>query len=170
MISKSILSTAIALSLSAGAFAQNNSTMKSINNNAPVQCSKSITINANSEKVWKVLTDINRWSDWQTDIKNPKMNGALNPNSTFDWKTGGAQIHSTIHTVSPLEKFGWTGKTFGMYAIHNWTLNETNGQTTVFVNESMEGFLAKVFKKSFNKNLEKGMVNWLYLLRLECEK
>jgi uncharacterized protein YndB with AHSA1/START domain len=170
MISKSILSTAIALSLSAGAFAQNNATMKSINNNAPVQCSKSITINASREKVWKVLTDINRWADWQTDIKNPKMNGALNPNSTFDWKTGGAKIHSTIHTVSPLENFGWTGKTFGMYAIHNWTLNESNGKTTVFVNESMEGFLAKVFKKSFNKNLEKGMVNWLYLLKLECEK
>jgi uncharacterized protein YndB with AHSA1/START domain len=170
MISKSILSTAIALSLSAGAFAQNNSTMKSINNNAPVQCSKSITINANSETVWKVLTDINRWSDWQTDIKNPKLNGEMKINTTFDWKTGGAKIHSTIHTVDRNHKFGWTGKTFGMFAIHNWTLSETNGQTTVLVNESMEGFLAKVFKKSFNKNLEKGMVNWLYLLRLECEK
>jgi len=57
-----------------------------------------------------------------------------------------------------------------MFAIHNWTLTETNGQTLVSVDESMEGFFAKLFKKSFNKNLEKGMLNWLALLKKECEK
>jgi hypothetical protein len=57
-----------------------------------------------------------------------------------------------------------------MIAIHNWTLTETNGQTDVSVEESMEGFFAKLFKKSFNINLEKGKLNWLELLKKECEK
>ncbi len=72
--------------------------------------------------------------------------------------------------LNPFKNFGWTGKTFGMFAIHNWTLTETNGQTIVSVDESMEGFLAKLLKKSFKKNLEKGMQNWLDLLKQECEK
>jgi hypothetical protein len=144
--------------------------MKSINNNAPVICSKSITISAEGEKVWDILTNIDKWASWQTDISQPILNGDLLPNTTFDWKTGGAKIHSTIHTVEPLSYFGWTGKTFGMFAIHNWALREVNGQTEVSVDESMEGFLTNLFKKSFNKNLEKGMQNWLELLKIECEK
>ena len=169
MFSKSILLTAIGLTLISMSIAQNNSTMKSINSNAPVKCSKSITINAGSEKVWAAITNINDWARWQTDISNPTLNGELKENTTFDWKTGGAKIHSTLHTVEPSKNFGWTGKTFGMFAIHNWKLTETNGQTTVTVDESMEGFLAGLLKKSFNKNLEKGMVRWLELLKQECE-
>lgn len=171
MFTKSILLTALSLTISTtGSFAQNNSKMKSINNYAPVQCSKTITINASSEKVWTVLTNIDNWATWQTDISNPKLNGELKPETTFDWKTGGAKIHSILNTVEPFKNFGWAGKTYGMFAIHNWTLTETNGHTTVFVDESMEGFFAKLLKKSFNKNLEKGMQNWLDLLKQECEK
>lgn len=170
MSTKLISFTAISLFISTSLFAQNNSTMKSINNNAPVKCSKTIIINANSEKVWAVITNINNWAAWQTDISSPRLNGALGTNTTFDWKTGGAKIHSTLHTVEAFKHFGWTGKTMGMFAIHNWTLTEVNGQTTVQVDESMEGFLTKLFKKTFNKNLEKGMQHWLDLLKQECEK
>lgn len=166
---KSILFTALSLTISASSLAQNNSIMKSINNNAPVKCSKSITINASSEKVWEVMTNIDSWATWQTDISKPKLNGELKPETTFDWKTGGAKIHSTLHTVDPNKHFGWTGTTFGMFAIHNWTLTDFKGQTKVSVDESMEGFFAMLFQKSFNKNLEKGMQNWLNLLKQECE-
>lgn len=144
--------------------------MKSINHNAPVKCSKTITINANSENVWAVLTDIDNWATWQTDILQPKLNGSLKPETTFDWKTGGAKIHSTLHTVEPFTSFGWTGKTFGLFAIHNWTLTEINGKTIVSVDESMEGFFANLLKKTFNRNLEKGMQNWLDLLKQQCER
>lgn len=144
--------------------------MKSINTTAPVKCSKKITINTDSKKVWKVLTNIDKWSTWQTDISKSKLNGELKSGTTFDWKTNGLKIHSTLHTVEPISQFGWTGKTFGMFAIHNWTLAKKNNKTTVEVNESMEGLLAKLFKKSFNKNLENGMQRWLELLKRECEK
>jgi uncharacterized protein YndB with AHSA1/START domain len=170
MFTKSILLTAICLTIPAFIFAQDNSKMKSININAPVKCSKAITINSSSEKVWTVLTNINEWAAWQTDISKPQLNGELKSGTSFNWKTGGANIHSILHTVEPFKNFGWTGKTFGMFAIHNWTLTEANGQTIVLVEESMDGFFAKLFKKSFNKNLDKGMQRWLDLLMQECEK
>ena len=99
-----------------------------------------------------------------------KLNGVLKPETTFDWKTGGAKIHSTLHTVEPFKNLGWTGKAMGAFAIHNWILNEINGQTQVTVEESMEGFLVRLFKKSFQKSLENGMQKWLELLKRECEK
>ncbi|MFN3640338.1 MAG: SRPBCC family protein [Flavobacterium sp.] len=170
LMCKKLILTAIGLLIGAGTFAQNNSTMRSINNHAPVKCSKTITINSSSEKVWAVMTNIDNWANWQTEITKPKLNGELKPETTFDWKTGGAKIHSTLHTVEPFKYFGWTGKTFGMIAIHNWTLIEKNGKTTVTVDESMEGFFAQLLKNSFNKSLEKGMQNWLNLLKIECEK
>ncbi len=150
-------------------FAQNNSKMKSINYSAPVWCSKSIAINASNEKVWLVLTNINSWPSWQPEITNSKIKGALKPETTFDWKSGGASIRSTIHTVDPFTNFGWTGKTFGLHAIHNWNLQVKDGQTIVSVAESMDGFIAKLFKGPFNRNLEKGMHRWLGFLKKECE-
>jgi len=143
--------------------------MKSINNNAPVKCSKTITINARSKRVWEVLTNINNWANWQTDISIPKLQGELKQGTTFVWKTGGVKINSTLHTVNPYKQFGWTGKTFGMFAIHNWALTENEGKTIVTVEESMEGFFAILLKKPFNKNLEKGMQRWLALLKTACE-
>ncbi|MEJ8818653.1 SRPBCC family protein [Lacibacter sp. H407] len=144
--------------------------MKNVNRNAPVKCSRSISINADSKKVWDILTDINNWATWQSEIKNPKLNGELKPATTFDWKTGGAKIHSTLHTVISEKEFGWTGKTFGMVAIHNWVLSVKGSRTIVSVDESMEGFLASLFKKAFNRNLEKAMLYWLEQLKKEAEK
>lgn len=143
--------------------------MKPINTAAPVSCSHSILINAELLRVWNVLTDISQWTTWQNEISNVRLNDSLQAGTTFAWKTGGAKIHSIIHTVNPHSQFGWTGKTMGIFAIHNWTLSEENGKIRVHVEESMEGFLARLFKKSFQKNLKKGMHTWLDLLKRECE-
>lgn len=144
--------------------------MNEINRTAPAMCSKEITINASNKVIWRILTAIDQWTTWNTEVSQVKLNGKLQAGTTFDWKTGGAKIHSTLHTVTPHKHFGWTGKAIGTYAIHNWTLSETNGKTKVLVEESMEGFLVKLFKGMFNKNLETGMEKWLDLLKQECEK
>lgn len=42
--------------------------MRSMKNDAPVKCNKTITINADSKAFWTVLTNIDNWPTWQTDI------------------------------------------------------------------------------------------------------
>lgn len=143
--------------------------MKNINVLAPVKCSQSIHIQASPEKVWAVLTDIDQWATWQTDITKPKLEGKLAPGATFSWKTGGAKIQSTLHTVDERQAFGWTGKALGAYAIHNWTLTPQGGGTEVAVSESMEGWLVKLLRRMFQKNLAAGMAKWLELLKQRCE-
>jgi uncharacterized protein YndB with AHSA1/START domain len=125
--------------------------MKSINSGAPVKYSKDVLIDESPTNVWAVMTDIDNWTKWQSAIRNPKLNGKLKPNSTFDWKMRGTKIHSTLHTVEPFTKFGWTGKILGVSANQNWTLTDLNGQTLVSVHE-------------------REMDNWLVLLKAECER
>ncbi len=165
------LTTLLVLTTISATMAQNENNMnKQTNSNAPVKCSKSLLINVSQQKVWSVLTDIDNWDKWQPEITKPRLTGSLSEHAKFVWITGGVKINSTLHTVKPYEAFGWTGKTFGMYAIHNWSLSGQNGATLVTVNESMQGFLAAIFKESFNKNLEQGMQHWLEALKKECEK
>jgi len=155
--------------ITVGSFEENHPKMISINEKAPVKCSMTITINASSEIVWHVLTDINNWSTWQTDINRSQLNGEMVQGTTFNWKTGGTKIHSTLQTIEPFKHFGWKGRALGVFAIHTWALTDIDGQTTVLVEESMEGFLAGMFKGSFSERLNKGIRNWLLLLRKECE-
>lgn len=144
--------------------------MIKINESAPVKTRKHILINASRENVWNVLTNIDQWPAWNTDIKAANINGELKPQTSFDWKSGGSTIHSILHTVEPYDKFGWTGKAFGGYAVHNWILRDVHGKTEVFVEESMEGFLVKLLKGMMQKTLDKGMESWLQQLKIACEK
>lgn len=75
---------ALTMTISACAVAKTNSKMISINKNAPVASNRTITIHAESEKVWKILTNINDCATWQTDIGKPVLNDELKPQTTFD--------------------------------------------------------------------------------------
>jgi hypothetical protein len=141
-----------------------------VNAAAPVTCIKAIRINASPEKVWSVLTDINNWSSWQPDIKKAFVTEPITPGVTFGWVSGGANIHSTLHTVTPLKAFGWKGKSMGILAIHNWSIEQQDDVVTLRVNESMEGFVAKMLKGYLNKNLDHGLDRWLMFLKQECER
>lgn len=144
--------------------------MKSINIKAPVKCNKTISINATPKKVWDILTDIDHWPDWHSELSKTQLNGAFKSGTGFVWKNGSTTIHSSLHSVEPMNHFGWTGKAFGSFAIHNWTLTETNNQTLVTVDESMEGLLVKLFKKQFSRILDNGLQTWLDMLKKESER
>ncbi|MCU0433021.1 MAG: SRPBCC family protein [Bacteroidia bacterium] len=141
-----------------------------VNDNAPVKCSKTILIHAAPEKVWKVLTDINRWPNWYSPISQAALKDSLAADAAFRWKMNGTSIQSQLHTVKENELFGWTGQAMGTVAIHNWTFIAEDGKTRVEVDESMDGFMAKLFSKMLRKNLEQGMNTWLEALKQECEK
>lgn len=137
------------------------------NKNAPVYIKESITINSSPQEVWNTLTHIDQWSSWNPLIQNAKLNGELLPGTTFNWKTGGMKIKSTIHTAMPHERFGWTGKAIGSNAIHNWEIESKNGQVVVTMEESMDGWLVKMMRKKIQKELEKSALVWLE--KLACK-
>jgi len=144
--------------------------MKNINHQAPVVCHSSIFIEASLKIVWKILMDINCWTAWQPNITQSKLLGPLQPQTDFEWKMNGIRIRSTLCKVKKFQKLIWTGKSIGTFAIHQWTLIPKDGGVIVETTESLEGWIAILFKKSILKNLEKGLEEWLEHLKQECEK
>lgn len=140
-----------------------------VNQNAPVVQSKELFIQANPEKVWAVLSNINQWTAWNHKISKATLEGALQVGAKFHWTINGAAIRSTVHTLEPYRVLGWSGVTFGATAIHNWYLEPRDGGTLVKVEESMEGWLIRLFSKKMNRDLAADMVYWLEVLKRESE-
>jgi uncharacterized membrane protein len=140
-----------------------------INPNAPVKSKDFIQIAAPVDKVWMVLTEIDQWTSWQKNVTEAKLNGALEEGIQFDWKSGGLSFQSKIHTITPKQMFGWTGRTIGASAIHNWWFEENEMGTIVHVEESLQGVLPRIFTKFFQKNLDQGLKENLLELKTAAE-
>ncbi len=141
-----------------------------INQNAPVRQTAEILIHASPETVWKILTDVNAWTGWHKDISQANLTGHATPGETFVWKINGSKIKSTFSRAEENKVLGWTGKTFGATAIHNWFLETKNDGTLVRVEESMEGWLISLLSSMMNKSLKEGITYWLHQLKMESEK
>ena len=141
-----------------------------INEDAPAVGASEIEIAAAPETVWEVLTDIDRWPTWNPDIKSMSLQGGVAEGSVFRWKAGPGKITSTIRRVQPPRLIAWTGKTFGIKAIHFYRLEPRNGKTFVRTEESFEGIAARLMRRSLQKTLDKALADGLRYLRTESEK
>jgi hypothetical protein len=141
-----------------------------INTKAPVNAKQKIKIYASATKVWSILTEINNWPNWQSSVKKAHLETPLQEGSGFIWSAGGVTLKSKIHTCEPFHAFGWTGKTIGVSAIHNWLLESEKDGTTVSVEETLEGFFPFILKKKFQNILEHSMSKNLQELKIASEK
>ncbi|MBK1897017.1 SRPBCC family protein [Chryseobacterium paridis] len=168
----SILAILVALILIVGILELTSSykVTEDINRNAPVKTQQKITIHASPEKIYRIMSDVNHWSTWNKDIQDPVMNTPFVKGNSFDWKSGGLTICSTLHTTIPNRKIGWSGPAFGAFAIHNWTFVRDSNDTQVIVDESMEGWLVSMMSTKFQTHLEQSLQTWLKDLKTEAEK
>jgi uncharacterized protein YndB with AHSA1/START domain len=141
----------------------------SIDTSSKVIAKMNMIIHAPLEKVWQVLMDINSWPNWNQDVRKVNAPIVLKLGSKFRWTSGGVNIQSEIHTFLAPNVIAWKGKTMGLKAIHNWCLKTENGQTIVYVEESMSGWLCKLMPKVFNKMLNEGMMKQLLALKSRVE-
>jgi hypothetical protein len=116
------------------------------------------------------MTAIDRWSDWNPDVKSASMEGKLAPGSRFSWKAGPGTITSTISQVERLRTLAWTGRSFGINAVHVWGLEIRDGKTVVQTEESWEGLLVRLFGSAMRKMLQKSIDAGLLHLKAEAER
>lgn len=126
-----------------------------INDRAPAQHKEEVSIAAPVERVYGILSDIEKWTKWRTGVDRVKITGVPTEGKPFTWRSEGLNIKSKLHTVKENKAFGWTGKIFWINAVHNWYFDEDNGGTKVTVKESLNGFGAAFMKKSLIKTLKK---------------
>jgi uncharacterized protein YndB with AHSA1/START domain len=143
--------------------------LTTIDPQAPVTTRKNIIIHASAQKVWSVLTNVNAWPKWQSEIPHASLYGGLQPGSIIDWKNSGFSVRSVLQTVNPPESLGWTGTALGTSAIHVWKLESFDDNTLVSVEKSMDGWLVKLMKRFMQRGLSRGTEHWLRALKRQSE-
>lgn len=117
-----------------------------------------IIINSPIENVFKILSDINNWPSWQSNVTKAQINGSVKPGVEFTWKAGGLKIFSKLHTVNANSEIGWTGRIWWIKAVHNWYLSNENNKTKVIVKESLNGLGSSLMQKSLIEGMKKNLL------------
>jgi hypothetical protein len=127
------------------------------------------SINAPMQIIWNLVTEIDRWSSWNSAVKEAKLNGTFEVGTTFNWKSGGISIVSTLQEIQPTSKLVWTGKAIGTRAIHVWSFQSTSAGVLVRTSESFEGWLVSLMRRAMQKTLDESLVAWLNELKRRAE-
>jgi len=137
---------------------------------APVIASGETEVAADPEVVWEVMAAIDRWPDWNPDVKSAFLEGELAPGSKFSWKAGPGTITSRIQQVERLQSLAWTGRSLGINAVHVWRLEPRDDKTVVRTEESWEGLLVRIFRSPMQKMLQRAIDAGLLHLKAEAER
>jgi hypothetical protein len=140
-----------------------------INKSAPAVANHELIINAQVQNIWDLVTGIERWPSWNSAVKSANLNGTFKVGTTFNWKSGGISIVSTLQVIEPKIKLVWSGKAIGTRAIHVWTFQNTPNGVLVRTSESFEGWLVVLMRKAMQKTLDEALVAWLYELKSQAE-
>jgi hypothetical protein len=131
---------------------------------------KEIEIAATPDVVWEVLIAFANWPTWNPDIKSMSVNEPVAVGSTFRWKAGPGTITSTIQRLEPPRFVAWTGKTMGIRAVDAFHLEPRDGGTLVRQEESWDGIVARVLRRSLQRTLDRSLESGLQHLQAESER
>jgi hypothetical protein len=98
------------------------------------------------------------------------MHGGLSKGSVFRWKAGPGTITSTLEHVEAPRRVAWSGKAFGLNAMHVYALEGRNGTTLVRTEESYDGLVARLFRARLQKTLDGVLESGLRHLKAEAER
>jgi uncharacterized membrane protein len=137
---------------------------------APVIVKASVDIETNPEHIWDIMSDFENWPRWNPEIQSVELLGPLVEGTGFKWKAGPGTINSKLTHVEKPIKLAWTGVTFGIKAIHVWDIRLIESVSRVTTEESWNGLHVRIFKKYFQKMLERSIHSGLKYLKVEAEK
>jgi uncharacterized membrane protein len=136
----------------------------------PLRAKKDIVIDASVNHVWQIQSDVNNWPKWQKEVSYAKLQGRFKKGTAFTWKAMGININSELQEVIENKTISWSGKSFGMNAVHIWEFEKQGNKTKVITEESLSGWfpvIIKMFKPNF---LEESLAKALQTLKNQAEK
>lgn len=141
-----------------------------INEQAPAIALAEAEILAWPEAVWDLIAGIERWPEWNPDVKSAVLDGPLAEGSTFRWKAGPSTITSRLIAVERPHLIAWTGSTLGIRAVHVWRVRSLDGSSAVRSEESWEGVLPSILRGMLRRSLRQSLEAGVAHLKTEAER
>lgn len=136
---------------------------------APVAVRVEQRIAAPPQTVWQVLTDVEGWPNWHDGVIDVSIKGPVEPGTHFVWRSGGFKVRSRFETVTPRERVVWSGKTTGARLHHAWSIETHGEECLVLTEQTLRGWLPRLFRGRFQASLQAVLESWVRSLRLKCE-
>jgi hypothetical protein len=136
---------------------------------APVSATSTAEIAAGPDVVWDLITDVERWPEWNPEVRSVTLAGDVAPGSEFRWRSGSTRITSTFVRLERPAYAEWTGRTMGVRARHVWRLEAHEGGTRVTTEESFDGLLARLLRRRLQQTLQRALDDGLVHLRRAAE-
>ena len=135
----------------------------------PVAASAEIVANAPIKRVWEIETDLDNWSNWNSDIESMEVKGDIGVGTVFVWKAGGITIESTITEYEPNTRIAWKGKTFGIDAYHIWNFTARGDTTHISTEEKFKGILPWLLPGTMRDQIDKALKHGVQVLKNAAE-
>ena len=136
-----------------------------IDSQAPVITRDEILIYSDVEAVWSVQTDFESWPKLQADVEGVMVSGELGVGTSFQWRTGGLDITSTVRELQRPRRIVWDGPANGIFAVHLWTFERRNASTIVRTAESWAGPPIEKRVEEMQRALNSSLHAWLANLK-----
>ena len=140
-----------------------------IDSTAPVLAHHEAEIQAPLDEVWRLHTDVNAWTTWQSDITTASIDGAFGVGNSFRWSSYGLAVTSTIYAITDRSRILWGGTGDGITGIHEWLFSETPDGVRVTTNESFAGQPVEANATNMQSLLDASLVSWLDHLKKAAE-
>jgi carbon monoxide dehydrogenase subunit G len=123
---------------------------------------RTIDINATPERVWAVMTDIERWPEWTTSVRSARRidDGPLAVGSRADMDLEGAPPSTwTVTTLEAGRSFAWTTSARGVPSVATHTVEPHDGGSRVRLGIEAASLLATLFSpwisRVFRRNVDR---------------
>ena len=102
----------------------------------PIVVNNEIVIRASAERVWDLLSDVERWPAWYRACKWVKIDSTDRGGraATFTWKAHPVVLRTTVTAMERPHTFAFIAKARGFHAVRRFTLRPSlDGGSTVVV-------------------------------------
>ena len=141
-----------------------------IDRTAPATAEHELQIDADSSTVFSVIAAIGEWPSWNPDVRSVRLEGPVEPGTVFRWKAGPTTLTSRLEVVDRPQEITWSGRTLGIRAVHTFRFQARDGGTYARSEESWDGLLPRLFKRSSRRTLARGLEKVLAALKAEAER
>lgn len=135
------------------------------------QITTSITINASRATVWKILTDFEKYPDWNPFIKS--VSGAVKVGNQIKIKLQGMTFKPVVLTLTENAELKWLGHFWfkGLFdGEHRFHITENADGTTQFEQtEKFSGIFVKLLSRTIEKDTTQGFEDMNRALKLRAE-
>ena len=125
-------------------------------------------IQSEIKAIWKLMSEVNRWPEWNKAISFARLEGVFVKGTPFRW-TSGVNIRSTLEDVIINKRIVWSTKSVGVKTVQSWEFKKTDEGVLVFVSQSAEGWLTKIASQAVTKKLHKNLNEFLFSLKRAAE-